>query len=324
MSARVVRSWWTALGVLAIVPVFATASPARAQTFLLTGVVDGVDGPVAAGPLSFSFELVDGDAVVWTEEQAAVDVVGGVFAVDVGSAAPLPSSVPATARLRITVDGDALPTVSLAHLARAARAARAATTPHATETERVQGHVAADFVRPDALAVPGGPFVGFDHVIGVPPALADGDDGAVVASTAGGVVLDGAGRLALANVPGDRLADGSVTGARLQNSAVGTRHVVDGTITGSHVSDGSLGRAQLDADLTAREVRTREVFRVDDVACSDTIGTLTTASSCAPPSCVVNGLLVGRFVCGTSTCERPVRLPPPTCANTPVGSLVSP
>jgi hypothetical protein len=195
----------------------------------------------------------------------------------------------------------------------------------ATEAERLQGHVAAEFVRRDALATPGTPVVGFDHVTGVPADLADGDDGAVVTSTGGGVVRGSNGMLGLVDVPGDRLADGSVTGARLPTDAVGTRQVVDGTINGGHVVDGSLSRTKLSADLTTREVRTRELFRVDDSACSDALGTLTTLSRCEPSSCVVSGGGKGKLVCGTTTCETPLSLPlSTTCANTAVGSLVLP
>jgi hypothetical protein len=301
------------------------ASPAAsAQTFLLSGALDDADGPVAAGPLPFVLQLVEDDAVLWAEEQPAVDVVGGVFVVDVGSATPLPSLVPARARLRITVDGDELPLVPLAQVARSARASRAATTARAAEAERLQGHAAADFVGPDALATPGVPFVGFDHVTGVPAALANGDDGPVVTGTAGGVVLRADGTLALENVPGDRLGVDSINGGHLLTGSVGTRQVADGTVEGSHFNGRQLTRGELDADLTTREVRTRQVYRVDDIACTAALGTLTTQPDCAPTPCTPVLNAPGQLACGTGNCGLPIGFPRPRCANTPVGHLVRP
>jgi hypothetical protein len=307
-----------------VVAILAGAAPASANTFLLTGVVEADGAPVSSGPLPFVFSLVDGATVLWSEEQPAVDVVDGVFVVDVGAANPLPPSTPAGVRLRIVVDGDELSTVPLARLASATRAARAATAPTAPTTTQLQQRSADAYARADALALPGGAAVAFGNVTGVPADLADGDDGTVVSGTGGGVVLGADHTLGLQDVPGDRLADGSVTGARLPAGAVGAREVADGVVTGALVVDGTLTRSKLAADLTEREVRTKAVFRVVDVACEDELGTLTTKSTCSPSSCKALGQPDKVLACGSTTTCTSVILGLPSCANTAVGALVQP
>lgn len=305
----------------ATVVVAVAALPAAANTFLLTGVVEDAAGPVPAGPLPFVFALVDGPTALWTEEQPAVDVVDGVFVVDVGSANPLPLAVPAGVTLRIVVDGDELPSIPLARLGSANHAARAATAPTATTTNELQQHPAADFVRIDALAAAGAAAVAFSNVTGVPADLADGDDGTVVTSTGGGIVRGENGALGLQDMPGDRFADGSITGNRLPAGSVGPRVVADGTVTGGHVADGALTADDI-ADVTERELRTTPVYRVDAVGCEAALGTMTTASTCAPSLC--NDVLINdkRLQCGNaSSCKSPLNT---TCPNTPVGALVLP
>lgn len=304
---------------------FALALPVRAQSFTLTGFLD--DGAVAAeGLFTFAFALRDADTTLWSEEQSGVVVVDGVFAVDVGSAVPLPRAVPSGARLFVTIDGDELPPVSLARLARAARATTTVDADTATNTARLNGLSSSSFVTADALARPGGAAVPFAVLADVSGDLADGDNGTVVTATSDGVVLvDGV--LSLSAVPGDRLAARSVTSATIPDGTVQSRHVVDGSIGTLQVAAGNILRATLAGDVTDREVRSTPVFRVDAVGCPVERGFLTRSSTCVPTACtaviVINGfdtLVSGRTRCDGTGCIAGT----PTCPNTPLGSLVRP
>jgi hypothetical protein len=312
---------------IAVCALLGASAPSAAQTFTLAGFVD--DGDAAAdGLFTFAFALVDDTGTLWSEEQPNTVVVGGVFVVDVGAATPLPLSIPSGAALQLTIDDDALPPMPLGALVTASVAARATQAALVDVAERVDGHAAGELATVAGLASAPGVPVAFANLVEVPADLADGDQGTVVASTAGGVVLDAAGTLKLEAVPGDRLQAGSVTAAKLPAGAVTSRHVVDGSLTGAQVADGTLPRTRLAAPVTAREVRTRAVFRVDNPVCSLALGTLTTSATCLSDPCtstvVINGTSVpitGRLTCGSpSLCLSSQT----TCPNTAIGQLVQP
>lgn len=254
----------------------ASALPAAAQTIALGGALED-QGNGANGLFEFSFALVDAaDSTLWTETQTGVVVVQGSFAVDLGSNDPLPASVPADARLVVTVEGDELPPLPLARLFQVNRAGHARAALHAGNAAAVDGAPEAGLATKAALAAAGGPAVAFANVTGAPPHIADGDNGAVVTSTSGGVALNGNGALSLPSVNGDRLANGAVTGAKLPAGAVTSTKVLDGTLIGADVRDGVLTRAKLAADVSDREVRHRNVYRVENDACPGNAGDLTT------------------------------------------------
>jgi len=274
------------------------SATASAQTFPFAGALDDGDR-VADGLFTFELALLGPDAsVLWTEEQANVVVVDGVFALDVGASTPLPATIPGRARLAITVDGDALPPVPLARLLSVTRAAVAATAETSASTNRLADRAPDEVATREALANGGGPPLAFANITGLASTVADGDQGTDVTSTSTDFAISGPA-LSIATVNGSRLAPGSVTAANI--SAVGTASVADGAVTGEKVLDGTMTRSRFDAGMGAREIKTTRIF-VRPAGC-DQGGDLTEASSCLRRSCTPSGGGNGRVRCDGTVCE---------------------
>jgi hypothetical protein len=296
---------------------------ARAGTFLLTGGLD--DGGVpASGVLSFELALIDdADVVLWQEQQENVVVVAGVFAVDVGAAQPLPPGLPATARLRVTIEGDALPAFPLTRLGLVDRASTADRSSIVRTAGRVAGVTAGEVVRVSDVAVGGGPTAPFAAVTGLPDGVANGDDGTDVQAAVAGLSLVGRELSVASSISGDRFAAGVISGGRFVNDTVPTQRVAAGAVTGVKVA-GDLTRTNLAGDIGEAQVAGRSVF-TNAAGCAG--GGITTASTCAAESCltgaIVNGLpVIGRRPCdGSDACSN---ANPTTCSNARVGRLVAP
>lgn len=285
--------------IMLLVALLSTA--ASAQTFPFAGALDDGDG-VADGLFTFELALLAPDAsVLWTEQQANVVVVDGIFALDVGASTPLPTTIPGRARLSITVDGDALPPVPLARFLTVTRAALAATADTAVSANSLAGRAPADVATREALAASGGPPVAFANITGLATTVADGDQGTDVTSTSADFAISGPA-LSVATVNGSRLAANSVTAANI--TAVGTNSVADGAVTGAKVLDGTMTRSRFDAGMGAREIKTKRIF-VRPGGC-DQPGDLTEASTCLPRSCTPSGGGNGRMRCDGTACESTV------------------
>jgi hypothetical protein len=292
---------------------------AQAQTISFSGFVDD-EGATAEGLFDFSFALKEENgAVVWSEEQPATIVTGGVFAVDLGVHEPLPLALPATAELVVTIDGDELPPVALARLARVARAHHAPLVGEADLADDLGGLASSAYVASGVLGRPGGPPVSFSQLTDVPSGLVDEDNGLVVEDTDDGLLLV-QGELSLADVAGDRLAPGSLTGDAVQSDSLASAQVKDGTLTSTHVVDGSLTRAVLSSPLTRSSVSTEAVFRVTAAGCSaEQQGLLTTKEGCTTDACnLLPGGAVGQWNCARTSCV----VVQEKCFNEFVGRLV--
>ncbi len=273
------------------------STSAAAQTFPFAGALDDGDRP-ADGLFTFELSLLGpADVVLWSEEQVNVVVADGVFAIDVGANTPLPPTIVGTARLAVTIDGDALPPVPLARMVAANRVARATASTTASTTSLLGGRSAADVVTRESLIAVGGQPVAFANITGVPASVLDGDQGTDVTATSVDFAIS-ARTLSLATVNGSRLAQSAVNG---MSGTLNSGQVADGAVTGAKVADGSLGRAQLEADLTAREVKTANVFLVP--AGCEFPGRFTTASSCLRRSCTTPSNQPGLLTCNASSCE---------------------
>ncbi len=303
------------------------STPSVAQTFLLTGSLDDGDAP-ASGLLTFALEIHDTVGVsLWQETQSNVVVVGGVFALDVGAAEPLPPAIPASSTLTITVEDDELEALPLAKLLRVARSARTPVADESPSARRVGGVVADDVVTREALSTPGGASVPVSGVADMPADVLDGDNGAVVVAAGDNVTLSPDGTLALASsIPGSALANNSVN--QFGTGVIQSAKVAVGAVTGAKVAANTLTRSDLSSDITASKVSGISVFRVGTNSCSEPSGTLMTVSSCAALVCdtgqtLPNGVpLFGRLSCNDSTnCST---FGASTCANTNVGKLVAP
>ncbi|MDE2141431.1 MAG: hypothetical protein KGJ84_03325 [Elusimicrobia bacterium] len=128
----------------------AAAAPARAQNVptqihFQGRLTDSSNNPLT-GLHSFAFGIYDaptGGSLLWTESQPAVPVANGVFAVQLGSFAPLTSAVfsGSTTYLQVAVDGSVmLPREQLL------------AAPYAHETQLLAGRSFAAFVSTDAAA----------------------------------------------------------------------------------------------------------------------------------------------------------------------------
>lgn len=286
------------------------SSSAIAQTFPFAGVLETADGRVD-GLVDIELAILAGDGTpLWTESQAAVVVVDGVFAIDVGASAALPAVMPSQATLALTIDDDALPPVPLARLIAASGAASADRATSSATTNTLAGSGAADVATRTALASAGGPAVDFSNIAGVPASVRDDDQGTDLTSTSGDFVVS-ARVLSLGTVSGARLGASTVSGSSL---AVGRTQVAANAVTGAKMLDGSLARISLADDVTAREVKTVPIF-IQTAAC----GTgFTTSGACVPPSC---GL--GRQIeCSGIGCSSPSPLALRQCFNAKVGELV--
>ena len=295
------------------------STAAFAQTFVFAGALDDSDRP-ADGLFTIDFELIDEDSnVIWSEQQANVVVVGGVFAVDVGANAPLPNEIPGRSRLVMTIDGDELPPVPLARFASAIGAFRAGQAASSPTTLALNGVTAVEAATREGLLAAGGTPVAFANITGVAASVRDGDQGTDVASTSADFAVS-ARTLSLATVNGSRLAAGAVTGARFSTGALGAAAVQDGAITGAKVANGSLAPSRLSVDVTAREVKTATVYFVA-AGCAGA-NNLTDARTCRTQSCSLNGGVGGSRSCDGNSCVLTRVTNPLICSNEIVGELV--
>jgi len=299
-----------------------TASAAGANTFLLTGALD--DGAAPANGL-FTFELAivgANDAVLWQEQQNNVVVADGVFAIDVGAATALPASVPAPARLRVTIDDDELPAFSLTSLVQADKVSLADQANTSPTAARIGTVVAAAAVRTSALAAAGGPTAPFTAVTGLPAGVADGDQGTDVTAAAAGLTLGDRTLSVVTPTTADRFATGAIAGNRFGAGAITDAKVANNAVTGAKVG-ADLSRADLATDVGEAQVAGRAIFRATAVGC-DQAPFLSTSSTCAPRTCPItlpNGIIVnGRVGCDGTGCSQFG----PTCNNSRLGVLVAP
>ncbi len=293
------------------------ATPTSAQTFLLTGELDDGDSP-ASGVFTVQFELLnEAGTVVWSETQAAVVVVGGVFAVDVGALEVLPADVSAAATLQVTVNEDRLAPFPLTRLVSAERTDLARVADSANDAAALDGHPLAELVQRAAVAVAGGPVVPFASISQVPADIADGDQGVDVRSAGNGLAF--ANRtLSLASVSGTRFAVGAIAGTQL-GGIDGTR-IAPAAVTGAKVG-ADLTQADLSQGIRNQQVSGKALFRVSAANCKQAADSLMTRSTCDAQTCVVpNQILAGRVGCNDSTCSL---FNPSTCTNASAFFLVA-
>lgn len=295
-----------------VVLVAFASSAALAQTFPFAGVLETSDGRFD-GLVDVELAILsDDNTPLWTETQPAVVVVDGVFAIDVGSAVALPASMPARARLALTIDDDALPAIPLARLIESTGVATANRVASAATANTLAGAAAADVATRAALAGPGGPAVDFSNISGVDDSVRDDDQGTVVSSTSADFLVSNRS-LELNEISGARLGTATVSGSLL---VAGRIQVASNAITGAKFADGTMTRIGLAEDVTAREVKTIPVFIQAHAACGSGF---TTSGTCTPPSCGA-----GRQTeCDGTGCSTPSPLPIRQCFNiTKVGELV--
>lgn len=301
-----------------------TASAASANTFLLTGALD--DGAAPANGL-FTFQLAivgANDAVLWQEQQDNVVVADGVFAIDVGAATALPASVPAPARLRVTIDDDELPAFPLTSLVQADRvslADQANTSPTAT---RIGDVTAAAAVRTSALAAAGGPTAPFSAVSGLPAGVADGDQGTDVTSAGAGLTLGDRTLSVVTPTTADRFATGAIAGNRFGTGVITDTKVANNAVTGARVG-ADLTRADLTAVVGEAQIAGRAIFSATATGC-DGAPFLSTGATCATTACTATSLMTGLPVPGHLSCDASNcgQFNPTTCNNTRLGVLVAP
>jgi hypothetical protein len=295
------------------------APAAAANTFLLTGALD--DGAAPANGL-FTFELAivgADDAVLWQEQQDNVVVADGVFAIDVGAASALPASVPAPARLRVTIDEDELPAFPLTSLVQADRVSLADQANTSATATRIGVVAAADAVRTSALAAAGGPTAPFTAVTGLPTGVADGDQGTDVTSAGSGLTLGDRRLSVVSPTSADRFVTGAIDGSRFGGGTITDAKVALNAVTGAKFPNLNLRRTRFTANPGEAQMAGRDVF-ADANGCVTSSG-LTTRSSCASRSCTDQFGVSGRVGCDGTGCAR---LNPTTCSNLSLGVLVAP
>ena len=209
----------------------AASARAAPTTLVYVGTLTNAAGPVN-GPVTLVADVYDAvtdGSAVYTETFAAVEVVEGVFVVELGATAGAvleEASLLAPRYLSLTINGEplsprtAVATVPGAHHTPHARVAELA------ERARAFGDLAAvDIAQRALLATPGGAPVAFANVTNLPAGMADGDDdarytaGAGVAVSGDHVVSASAltsGMTSAATVTGADIADRSLTGAQVQ------------------------------------------------------------------------------------------------------------
>lgn len=300
------------------------APSSLASTFLLTGALD--DGAaVADGLFTFDFAILAADdQVAWSERQENVIVTTGVFAVDVGAATPLPPGLPATARLRVTIDDDVLPAFPLTDLLVATHVTHADVAVRAATADQMGDVTAATAVRVAALAAADGPTAPFAAVT-TSADVKDGDDGVDVLSAGAGLTLGDRRLSVVSPTAGDRFAAGSIDGARFAAGTVASGKLATSSVTGVKVGT-NLVRSTLQADPGEAQIAGRDLFEASSTGCVQ-VG-LTTLSVCNTETCDTgqrNGFgvpILGRRACvDDGSCSI---VNPSTCANTRVGLLVAP
>lgn len=317
----------------------------RSSSFVLTRLpilaLVGVAVPAAANGFSFAGELYDGsqpfngsadfelalyDAAtggtpMWSENQSGVVVVGGVFAVDVGSESPLPPAVARTLGLylEVVVEGDALaPRARLGQVPVAERATVAGYVDLADDALALGERAAEELATLAALQTLGGASVAWGNLSGLPSGVDDGVDNGTAFTAGTGVAL-ASGQLSLANdgVQASHLSSGAVTSAKLAAGAVGATQLADGAVQSADVADGSVGGMDLanDAIGTAQLSGTLRVYQVQYTGCLQPYGTMMSSSTCtAGGSCPVGF----SWDCVSSSCLTGFG---GNCSNTSVGRL---
>lgn len=300
------------------------ASPSWAAGFSFAGELRDGDRALD-GTIDLELALyadADGGTPLWGETQGGVVVVAGVFALDVGSATPLPPELAAHSSLylQLTVDDDELaPRVALAALPLVGRARVAANGAAADDALAVNGIDGSDLATLAALTTVGDAAIVWGNLTNLPAGVADGDHGTPF-SVGGGLELAG-GALSIADgaLGTSSFAAGSIAAADLAFT-ISTAKLADGAVTGASVADGSLTGADVATDaLTAsRFVGTVRLYRVAQVGCAEPLGMLMTEATCTPAQ-----TCAGRsfYSCTTGGCET--HEPLHNCTNTAVGSLLT-
>lgn len=311
--------------VLTLLPALALlglAAPAMANGFSFSGELFDGSQPFN-GSADFELALYDaatGGTPMWSENQSGVVVVGGVFALDVGSESPLPPAVARTLGLylEVVVEGDALaPRARLGQVPVAERATVTGYVELADDALALGERAAEELATLAALQTLGGASVAWGNLSGLPSGVDDGVDNGTAFTTGTGVAL-ASGQLSLATdgVQAGHLASGAVTSAKLAAGAVGTTQLADGAVPSADVADGSITSADLgDASIgTAQLAGTIQIYRVQYSGCLQAVGALMSTSTCSPAS---GGCLPpATWDCQDSTCNTHA-----TCANVAVGRL---
>ncbi|MCC7109118.1 MAG: hypothetical protein IT382_07515 [Deltaproteobacteria bacterium] len=313
----------TVLNCLPALALLGLAAPAAANGFSFAGELHDGAQPFN-GSADFELALYDvatGGAPLWSESQSGVQVVGGVFALDVGSESPLPPSVARTLGLylEVVVEGDALaPRARLGAVPVAERAVVAGSVDQADDALALGEQAAEELATLAALQTLGGASVAWGNLSGLPAGVDDGMDNGTAFTTGAGLVLN-AGQLSLANdgVQASHLASGAVTSAKLAAGAVGTTQLADGAVQSTDVADGSVGGFDVanDAIGTAQLAGTLRVYQVQYTGCLQPFGTMMSSSSCtAGGSCPVGY----SWDCLSSSCVGAFG---GNCSNASVGRL---
>jgi hypothetical protein len=240
------------------------------------------------------FTLFDSEAAgsaVFTQTEASLPVVGGSLVVELGRTGNLDDSlVDVPVYLEVAVGGAVLSpraTIEAHPLALHAKLADIARL--AADVDRLGSLLPENVVGKASLAAAGQAAVHFGNLQGFPAAFADGDQGLVFTpssqftlsgSTLGiaagqvtsGVIKDGA-------VGSAEIADGAVTSTKIANSAVHASNVVANAVATGDIKNASLtSRVLGDTNATNRIT----IYEVTNATCAEGVGSLVTASSCAP------------------------------------------
>lgn len=315
------RALQPCLGILGLA-LLGSATPAAASGFSFAGELR--DGTVPfEGSADFELALYDraeGGSALWSETQGGVLVVGGVFALDVGSVTDIPPAVAQTLGLflEIVVEGDALaPRVVLGQVPVAERAQVAGFVNDADDALTLGGFGADELATTAALQTLGQASVAWGNLSGLPSGVADGDTGTPF--TPGSGIALTSGQLSLANdgVQASHLAAGAVGSVDLAVASVGNTQLADASVASADVEDGSIGSADF-ADATVTEAKlagTASLYRVQYAGCAQEVGALLTTANCT-----VGGSCSLPFAwdCENATCGSPRS---GSCANVFVGKL---
>lgn len=282
------------------------AAHAEPITLVYVGTLKNTAGPVN-GPVSLVADLYDAasdGSAVFTETFASVEVVEGVFVVELGATAGAvldEAPLPAPRYLSLTINGETLtPRTAVATVPGAHH------TPHArmaelAETARAFGALAAvDIAQRELLATPGGAPVAFANVTNLPAGIADGDDDALYTGGAG------------VSISSDHVVSASALTSGMISAA---------TVTDADIAGRSLTAANVQGPVTEDMVAGNLVsVYVPNAAC-DLGDRYTLTSTCRP---VATDCQIGfiRECAPTPGCR--VLYLNPSCPNTLVGKLFPP
>jgi hypothetical protein len=133
--------------------------------------------------------------------------------------------------------------------------------------------------------------------------------------TAAQIASNGVGSAEIANasVTAAKIANDTITAAQIASGGVGTAEIASGAVGSGQIATGAVTSTKL--------ANSKHLFQVVEPGCVETVGLLTTASTCTRDTA---GCSVGQCrdcntnVCGTSNCARTF------CFNDEIGFIVGP